>query len=91
MRSHGSLPAGLPAIAVGLLVGVLGSFSDNLLGDGLTVAVLQLGLWAISAAIVLPTAVGMVTGHTQRQVERERRRQRRAERRRAGRGQVVAH
>ena len=47
----------LPTLLLGIAIGVLGSFSDDLLGTGAAVEILQVALWIISAAIVIPAAL----------------------------------
>ena len=38
---------------LGLAIGVLGSFSDDLLGGSAVVGVLQIALWVLSAVVVV--------------------------------------
>ncbi len=48
-------------LLLGLAIGVLGSYSDDLFGGSAAVAVLQVALWIASAA-VLVGAVARATG-----------------------------
>jgi hypothetical protein len=48
----------LPILALALAIGLLGSFTDDLLGSSLAVTVLQVALWLVSAAIALTTLAG---------------------------------
>jgi hypothetical protein len=46
---------------LGLAIGVLGSYSDDLLGGSAAVSVLQIALWVVSA-VVLVSAVFQLRG-----------------------------
>ncbi len=46
---------------LGLAIGVLGSYSDDLLGGAAAVSVLQIALWIVSA-VVLVSAVMQLRG-----------------------------
>lgn len=46
----------------GLVVGVIGSFSDNLLGGSTVALVIQLVLWAASAVLLAAALVGLARG-----------------------------
>jgi len=45
-------------LLAGLLVGLIGSFTDDLLGGAAAVEVLQIALWVASAALVAAGALG---------------------------------
>ncbi len=49
-------------LILGLVIGLLGSFSDDLLGSSAGVAVLQIALW-IAAGVLLLAAVVSSRGH----------------------------
>ena len=57
----------LPTLLLGLAIGVLGSFSDDLLGASAVVSILQIALWIVSAVLVVGAVVSMRgrrhTGH----------------------------
>jgi hypothetical protein len=48
------------ALLAGLVVGLLGSFSDDLLGTSGVVEVVQVVLWIASAALVVTALIGML-------------------------------
>ena len=45
----------LPILALALAIGLLGSFTDNVLGSSFAVTVLQVSLWLVSGAVALTT------------------------------------
>jgi lipopolysaccharide export LptBFGC system permease protein LptF len=57
---HGRKGSNLPALMSGLLVGLLGSLSDDLFGSTGFVGVLQVVLWAVSAVLLLGAVLGML-------------------------------
>ena len=61
MSAHyGRKGSNLPALLSGLLVGLLGSFSDDLFGATGFVGVLQVILWAVAAVLLLGAVLGML-------------------------------
>ena len=60
MTTHRQLPSGASALLLGLVVGLLGSFSDDVLGAGTAASVVQIALWVVSAALILSGAFGLV-------------------------------
>lgn len=49
------------ALVLGLVVGLLGSFFDDLVGGGTLATIGQVALWLASAALVLPAIAGLVS------------------------------
>ncbi len=64
MRVRATFPVGPALILLGLLIGLAGSFADNLLGDGALVTVFQVLLWLASGTIVLAGAASRVALRT---------------------------
>jgi len=61
MSAHrGRKGSNLPALLSGLLVGLLGSLSDDVFGATGFVEVLQVVLWAVSAVLLLGAVMGML-------------------------------
>ena len=61
MSAHrGRKGSNLPALLSGLLVGLLGSLSDDLFGSTGFVGVLQIVLWVVSAVLLLGAVLGML-------------------------------
>lgn len=46
-------------LLLGLAIGLLGSYTDDLLGSGSAVAVLQVGLWIACAALLVPALIAL--------------------------------
>jgi len=57
---HGRKGSNVPALLSGLLVGLLGSLSDDLFGATGFIEVLQIVLWAVSAVLLLGAVMGML-------------------------------
>ena len=49
----------LRTLLLGLAVGVLGSFSDDLLGASAAVELLQVAFWVLSAVLVVAAALSL--------------------------------
>ena len=61
MSAHrGQKGSNLPALLSGLLVGLLGSLSDDLFGATGFIGVLQVILWAVSAVLLVGALLGML-------------------------------
>jgi len=61
MSAHrGRKGSNLPALVSGLLVGLLGSLTDDLFGATGFVGVLQVVLWAVSAVLLLGAVAGVL-------------------------------
>ncbi len=61
MRSRRTRPTASLALAFGMLIGLAGSYADNLLGDGLVVTAAQVYLWAVGGLLLL---TGVATSFT---------------------------
>ena len=57
---HGRKGSNLPALVSGLLVGLLGSLSDDLFGATGFISVLQVVLWVVSAVLLVGALLGML-------------------------------
>jgi hypothetical protein len=57
--------AGLPGLALGLVVGLLGSYLDDLLGSGGLVTVLQVLVWVFAGLTIITSLAGLVVGSGQ--------------------------
>ncbi|HYF27646.1 MAG TPA: hypothetical protein VD931_18030 [Baekduia sp.] len=64
MRNLGSLglPTGVAGLVLGLVVGALGSFTDDALGGATAVTILQIALWALGGLLVVPALSGLLGG-----------------------------
>lgn len=75
MRNHAinGLPTGVAGLVLGLVVGALGSFTDDALGGGTAVTLLQIALWVAGAVLIVPALAGLLGGASARDDRRHHR------------------
>lgn len=59
--ARSQLPVGMSALVLGLVIGLAGSFADNLLGEAPVVMVLRIVLWTAGGILVLAGVASTIT------------------------------
>ena len=57
---HGRKGSSLPTLLAGIVIGLLGSVADDVLGSSGFVSVLQVILWVVAAVLIAGALLGML-------------------------------